>query len=565
MLILNTLHRKIGRTIFITILLLNLTVSIAWAERAISTTDREAANQRFRLEEQERRQNEQYKDVFLQPLKKEKQDLSLPEETPAFLITEIRLEGEYAAQFSWAQKILNKYSGSYIGVKGITSIAKFLTNAFIEHGYITTQIGVPQQDLSKGILHLTLLPGIIQNIRFEDSKTRGNWHNAFPTHPGEILNLRDLEQGIEQMQRLPSQEVTMQLVPGKSKGTSDVLISLKQTRPWRILQSVDNAGNKATGKIKAFTTCAFDNLLGLNDNLILGFNSDIEHQGQVKGTKGDNFSFSLPYGNTTLSILSSWYYSHQEIHGDSQVFQYSDNNRNLEVRMNQLMHRSQNSKTSLEFSLIKEKDRSYIDNTELLVQRQITTAAKLGLIYRQKTGNSLADVNLGFQWGVPWFGGGQTGVLTDADRSRYKLWLLNIDKTFPVNIGKYNAIYNVTLHGQYTKQHLYSSQYFSIGNRYTVRGFDGDQTLAAERGWYLRNELSFPTGSREWYVGLDCGQVNGFETEEISRGSLVGTVVGLRGGVKKMQYDVFVGCPLKKPDGLVAAKIALGFQLTYQY
>ena len=30
---------------------------------------------------------------------------------------------------------------------------------------------------------------------------------------------------------------------------------------------------------------------------------------------------------------------------------------------------------------------------------------------------------------------------------------------------------------------------FSIGGRYTVRGFDGEASLMGERGWLLRNDI----------------------------------------------------------------------------
>ena len=35
---------------------------------------------------------------------------------------------------------------------------------------------------------------------------------------------------------------------------------------------------------------------------------------------------------------------------------------------------------------------------------------------------------------------------------------------------------------------------FAIGGRYTVRGYDGEASLSAERGWLLRNDLSWAVG-----------------------------------------------------------------------
>ena len=39
------------------------------------------------------------------------------------------------------------------------------------------------------------------------------WKNAFPIKKGDILNIRRLEQGIEQMKRVSSSDVSMKLLP----------------------------------------------------------------------------------------------------------------------------------------------------------------------------------------------------------------------------------------------------------------------------------------------------------------------------------------------------------------
>ncbi|WP_196304116.1 POTRA domain-containing protein, partial [Ralstonia solanacearum] len=48
-------------------------------------------------------------------------------------------------------------------------------------------------------------------------------------------NLRDLEQGLEQMKRVASQDVDMQIVPTDVPGVSDVVISVKRAKPWTVV------------------------------------------------------------------------------------------------------------------------------------------------------------------------------------------------------------------------------------------------------------------------------------------------------------------------------------------
>ncbi|WP_261510897.1 ShlB/FhaC/HecB family hemolysin secretion/activation protein, partial [Burkholderia multivorans] len=82
---------------------------------------------------------------------------------------------------------------------------------------------------------------------------------------GELLKLRDLEQGLEQMKRVSSQDVSMQIVPAELPGESDVVLDVKRGKPWTVVASVDNSGTRATGKLQGNLSLGIDNPLGLND------------------------------------------------------------------------------------------------------------------------------------------------------------------------------------------------------------------------------------------------------------------------------------------------------------
>ena len=73
------------------------------------------------------------------------------------------------------------YEHHKIGVQGINIVAKVLSDHIIAEGYVTTRVVVPEQDLSSGLLRLKIIPGYIQDIRFEKTETYGTWRNAFPT------------------------------------------------------------------------------------------------------------------------------------------------------------------------------------------------------------------------------------------------------------------------------------------------------------------------------------------------------------------------------------------------
>jgi hemolysin activation/secretion protein len=150
--------------------------------------------------------------------------------------------------------------------------------------------------------------------------------------------------------------------------------------------------------------------------------------------------------------------------------------------------------------------------------------------------------------------------------SRYRLWTVDALASAPLRIGAFAARYSAQFRAQVTGDALFPLDYFSIGNRFTVRGFDGQRTLAADRGWLLRNEvaLPLPVAQHEAFVGVDTGGVGGVATRFLPGKNLTGAVVGLRGGWGGLLYECFAGWALSKPDGFPTSRPALGFQLLYQ-
>ena len=543
-----------------------MTLNSVLAAGPPNTADVEEQNRRARQAAEERQVRDTQQDVHLQQGKRSDNDSSLPEETTSFFINKISIEGDKIEKFPWATKMLKKYQGRKIGLKGINLIVKRLINEFIDRGYVTTRVVIPEQNISNGELKLVLVPGIIRSIRFEETSFWNNWETAFPARPGDILNLRRLEQGLEQLKRVPSQDVDMKLVPGGKPGETDVVIAVKRTKTCKGVLSLDDAGTKATGKLQAAQTFAVDNLFGINDLFNIAFNNDAQCEGPKLGTRGDSVYYSFPYGESTFTLFSSRYCYHQTVTASANSFISSGESNNLEFKISQLMYRDQSQKTYMDFGIVKKSSSSYIDDTEIEVQRKHTTAAKLGINHRHYFGKAILDVTLTYKRGMPWFGAQNDSTATDNQTTRYNMGLVDINFATPVIFGKTKGRYKLTLYGQYTKDALYQTDMLSIGNRYTVRGFDGEQTLYAEKGWFMENDLSLPVGGfgMESYVGLDCGAVSGPNTQNLTGRILAGTVVGLRGGNKSVQYDVFAGWALRKPEGFATAKPTFGFQLIYQ-
>ena len=150
------------------------------------------------------------------------------------------------------------------------------------------------------------------------------------------------------------------------------------------------------------------------------------------------------------------------------------------------------------------------------------------------------------------------------------MWLFDVDYRHPFAMGHRPAAYTSSIRAQWTMNgdRLYGVDMMSIGNRYTVRGFDGEATLMAESVWYWRNELSshINTLHSDVYLGLDIGAVYGPAVEDLVGRTIVGTVLGMRGTFASgLSYDTFIGVPVYKPDGYHTSCVTTGVTLSWRF
>lgn len=551
-------------------LLVVLCLFIGPADAQVSV-DSEERRHRAQQEADERLRRQQAPDVRLQPPAPtvDVEALDLPVEALCFPIARLHLDGERLADFGWLEAYLSGYAGRCIGQQGINRIVQRASALIVARGYITTRLGIPEQDMASGVLRLVVVPGVIRAIRIDGDAPERNWRSAFPTRPGDLLNLRDIEQGLEQMKRVPSQEVSIDIAPGVAPGESDIVLTVKRSAPWRLGFSLDDAGAKATGRLQSSLTASFDNPFGFNDLFSVTLNSDADEEARRRGTRGHNLQYSLLWGYWTLSLADSVSHYLQTIQGVNQTFRSSGDSQNQEIKLQRLVYRDQSAKTTLHFRALHRYTRSYIEDTEVLVQRRRSAAAELGVAHRQSIGAAQIDLAVAQRQGVPWFGGqsDSAGHGADAPTFGYRMQTLDLTAATPFKVGTQPVRWLATLHGQTTDNVLYAADYIGIGNRYTVRGFDGESTLAAERGWYLRNELELPIADsgQAVYVGLDKGQVSGPNAHLLAGRQLTGAVLGMRGAGYGFNYDLFVGWVVAKPEGFSSTRPLAGFQLGYQF
>lgn len=499
------------------------------------------------------------KDVYSDATTKKHTDSTFPQETPCFQINELILSNDFLDN-NGLKEIKNKVIGKCLGMNGLKKAAVLFQDYYINAGYITTRVEIPSQDLSTKKLNLTVVPGRISEIVVADNDV-SRW--ILPFSDGDILNIRDLEQGLENIQRTPEVDVKINILPGAENGTSKVLINPQRKKKWSLRASYNNFGDKSAGSELIGGTSYLYNVTGLSDLFYLAGTGS--HTG---GYKNVSTYYSVPFGYSEFSLYYSKSKSHQGIDIGAYTFDYVGETEYFSLKGNRMLYRNVNSKLSTSAELIRRKYDYTLGGTELVLQKRDMGNVRLGLNYKRNFTGAALDSTLSWQRFTKAFGGTDTpDMRTGTVSKKSQIVNLNVNYVKWLTMLPTNAYYELNFSAQYSPDNLTLQDQFTIGDRWSVRGFQNSDGIYGNKGFFLQNTLNVVTGYKGLipYIGADYGQIIGeLPSQNLSGKKLMGGILGVKGSVRALEYDGSISAPFIYPHDLDVDKYKINFNLAYQ-
>ncbi len=471
--------------------LLGLMLSLGAVVPAIAATPGEQdliRDRQDRLLEEQRRRLEELKDL------PGKQSLPATPAAPAdarcFDIKRIELKGSDSLSAAERQRLIAPYQGRCLGVTQLNELLKAVTNHYLDKGLVTTRAYLPQQDLSGGDLQILVIEGKLEKLRSEAASGLSARELAmtFPGEEGRVINLRELEQMVDQLNRLPSSQARLELTPGQQVGGSDVVVNNTPLKPWRASLSRNNDGQRSTGEQQWNAGLEWDSPLGLADQLSLrgGHDAISDHQ---KSSRNGVLAYTLPWGWWTFSYLYSESEYRARGQGDGFTFKQDGDSQNHQLRAERVIHRDALSKTALNVGIAHVRTNNYVEDSKLALSSNRLTEAQFGINHGRRVGSAFVNLDLGVQQGI--------GAL-DAQGShdpgpgepdaRYRKYTGTLSYLHPFQLWGEQLTFTSLATGQRSEDALFSPQRLSLGGSSSVRGYK-DQFLAGDSGGYWRNEL----------------------------------------------------------------------------
>ena len=482
---------------------------------------------------------------------------AFPVETPCFTIREIAVEGALPPRLRWVGRHLAQFRGRCAGQAGLSYILASTQAEFLDRGLVTTRAGLPEQDLSTGVLRVAIVPGVVSALRGGTPKARRAWNAAAPLGVGDLVDLRALEQGLEQMRRVPGRQVTVDLAPGVAPGETVLDLKAAPARAVSGSVSVNNFAGRTVNRFQATGQLAALDLLGVNDVLSVYYNSRLDSPSTPADSRGTGGSFSVPYGWWTFGAAASANRYEQRVIGQVQDFDSRGKLDTASVFAERVVNRDQTSRTSVQLQLGVRRARSFIDDVEIGLQRQKLTDVQVALFDRRSLGRVRLDSQIAYRRGVDLFGAqdDEPGQPRELPTARYGIGTLDmaLSAALTDRVG-YRAAFRV----QISDRALYGPDLFSVGGPYTVRGYESDRSLLSRSGFYLRQEATYRVSDAvQPYALVDVGRVRGDDATPLGLGA------GVRASHSGFFVDAYAAAPVTARrltrDRRVQLGLAAGF------
>lgn len=413
--------------------------------------------------------------------------------------------------------IIDKYTGKPINKNNISALQNDITALYIESGHSLARVYFDLHKTKitkeKSIFHLVIEEGVINKVKLEE-EINGEKNNspstfkqfrlnmqkafAFPSTEGDVFNLRDFEQGLDQINRLQSNNATMDIRPSTGdslEGYSDIhIINKKESgRTTFFSTGIDNSSNKNTGETSANFSINQDNLFSVNDNLFLKYSHDItgRHDRSNETFYGN---FSIPYGYWTANASLSYSEYLTTIEGMSTFIRTKGSTLTQNYTLDRVLYRSQFLKTNAGISLEVKDIENYVRDVRSDVGSRRSSNINLYINNVFYTTWGTIVLKPSYQHGLQWFdskrdqpGLGKTDPRLQYDMLKFYAYY-NTRFGVPWGEGKMNLDYTLTIDSQYAFSNLYGGDQFITGGEYTVRGFK-DNNISGDIGFYVRNDL----------------------------------------------------------------------------
>ena len=365
----------------------------------------------------------------------------------------------------------------------IQALQRELTNRLITRGYVTSRVLLPEQNLSQGVLRLVLVSGRIAGLD-ADELAAAQINMALPDDSQQLLNLRDLEQAVENLERVPGQRASIDLTPSDDEAATTLVGTLSKPAPVSAYVSVTDERYGHDNHAVANAAIELGGLWNWPDRIRLSLNEDLDKL-VAEEAWGMSLDYDLGVGYWLYSVNVGRQAYMNHVKPALQTFEATGKTDTAQASATRTLYRSQTARVSAGAYIGHQDVGNFFEGALLNVssyrqKKAGVTADAMRLWQRYQVSLSAAIEHLHAGGAAANLPGGIS--IADIDAQRYSLSLAG-SRLFAWQ----NSRAQLRLTSQYTNDELFPVSRFSLTA--LVPGYE-DFSLSGNSGSSASFELS---------------------------------------------------------------------------
>ena len=474
-------------------------------------------------------------------------------------VTSIDLEGNSIFEDFQIDVLLRKYIGKD---RDIYALINELENKYIEKGYVTTKVGLntEKSDFENGKISLFVLEGKIDKVFYDDKENRFKTFITFPQRENNILNIRDLDQGIDNL----GDNSKMDIKASDKNEYSNIYIK-RDNKPISLGVNYNDLGQFDTSRHRLRYFLDTHNIFGLNESLDFSYQNKLQRQYKERDTRNFSFGVSLPFKYWTFSYSYDNSEYLRTINIQNRKYRATGKTKNQTFGLRKMLHRNEEHKIDIGARITLKDSKNYIDDLRLVSSSRKLSVLTVDTTYTGRIFSGLLSTNLGVSFGLERFAANKDKEEwyrnEYSPKAQFRKYNINISWYRPID----KFYYKVNVGGQYSKDILYSQEKIGIGDDTSVRGFK-DESTQGDKGFYIRNEIGYKGNEfLELYIAYDYGRVFNNKVNEDKVETLQGVAIGIKAYFKGFEGSFALAKPIDKPSYFRNNRPVAYTTLTYRF
>lgn len=204
------------------------------------------------------------------PLTIEQQRASELPPTAPFRINHIAITGNTSVGGTTLHALVADAEGATLTLPELDARVRRISDYYHAHGFPLARAVIPAQTIQDGTVAVHVIEARYGKIILENhGRVRNSLLEATlaPLHAGDVIDQASLNHTLLLMTDIPNVLANATLRAGETSGSSDLLLQVTQGSPVIGSVSVDNEGNRFTGRVQGSGEIQFDNPLRHGDIL----------------------------------------------------------------------------------------------------------------------------------------------------------------------------------------------------------------------------------------------------------------------------------------------------------